>query len=401
MTPRVLVPHRSVADVLDLVERIGRDHALVPTDLGPLTPAAAAALPGLWAAYQQHWGGFCGARLDPMHSALSHPAHVAGRIRVPDGGTVIVVGTGPSLATALPALRRIRRSVHLVTSPRGADALASAGLVPDLVYIEHETALDAQFSVSDRAHRPAHALAAVPLVASDARTPAPLLAGVAAERLFVPDQAPSWGLWPATAVALAIGGGAGRVGLVGIDLGTSVGPDPRFAPLVDVLGLLARGAGVPCLDLGTGGAPKPQWAPASVDAMARDGVVDALWVDRCVWPSPSARQARAAAAWQRLRPIAALAADTLAAAAVVRDGDRSTAACDRMAAGLARLLAVGGSHDMRVDVQEHLGASFLPRYWRTPPDLALGPGLWRAAALASHEIVHQHRMLAGVTERAA
>ena len=55
---------------------------------------------------------------------------------------------------------------------------------------------------------------------------------------------------------------------------------------------------------------------------------------------------------------------------------------------------------IRVDVQEGLGASFLPRYWRTAPDPSLGEGLWRAAALASHELVQQHRSLGVLLERA-
>ena len=388
-------------DVLDLVERIGRDYALVPTELGTLSPAAAEALPGLWAAYQRHWGGFCGARLDPMHAALGHPARMTGTIRVPAGDTVIVVGTGPSLGPALPTLCRVRPAVHLVTSPRGADALAEAGLVPDLVYVEHETALDAQFSVGDRAHRASRALAAVPLVASDVRTPAALLDGIAVDRLVVPEAAPSWGLWPATAVALAIGGGAGQVALLGIDLGTRARPDPRFAPLADLLGLLGRAAGVPCVDLGPGGAAKAHWTPSTIDALAGVSRRGPLVVDGRPSISRSTRQARAAAVWRRLHPVAALASETLVAAGAVRDGDRSRAAVARVAAGLARLVDAGDSLDVRVDVQDGLGATFLPRFWRTPPDLTLGPALWRAAAMAGHEIVRQHRSLASVTECAA
>ena len=387
--------------VLDLVERIGTDRAFMPADLGPLTPEAAAALPAFWAAYERHWGGFCGARLDPMFSALDHPARYRGRLRAGTGAPVVIVGTGPSLAPALPALRRCRRAVHLVTSPRGAEVLAEAGLVPDLVLIEHQTALDAQFSVGERAHRPGSVLAAVPLVAAEARTPAALLEGVATDRLFVPDPQPTWGLWPATAVALAIGAGAARVGIVGIDLGTHALPDAAQAPLADLLGLLAGTSSVPCLDLGATGAAKAHWTPATFDTLGDSGPLGPLSLDARPWRTPSARYAEALATWHRLAPLVAQAADTLDAAVAVRDGDRSPQACSRVARALGDLLAAGATPGTRVDVQEGLGAAFLPRYWRTAPHLSLGASLWRAAALASHELLRQHRTLGVVLEQAA
>lgn len=390
------------ADVVsDLVERIGADRALVPDELGALTPAAAAALPAFWAAYARHWRGFCGARLDPMFSRLRHPARQTGSLRVASGQSVVIVGTGPSLAPALPALLRLRRALHLVTSPRGAEVLAEAGLVPDLVLIEHQTALDAQFSVGERAHRPSRALADVPLVAADARTPAALVGDVAAERLFVPDGLPTWGLWPATAVALALAAGAARVGLVGIDLGTRTHPDAAQTPLADLLGLLAGAVAVPCVELGATGAMKAGWMPGTLEALAAGGPVAPLTLDVRPWLTPSARHEQAADTWRRVTPLVAQAADALDAAAAVRDGDRSPRACGRVVRALDALLAAGAALENRVDVQEGLGASFLPRYWRTAPDPSLGPRLWRAAALASHELLQQHRTLGALLERAA
>ena len=396
----VSVTGTRVDAVLDLVERIGRDRALVPADLGPLRPDAAAALPAFWASYERHWGGFCGTCLDPMFSALRHPARHTGSLRLTSGGPVVIVGTGPSLAPALPALRRLRQALHRVTSPRGAAALAEAGLVPDLVVIEHQTALDAQFSVGERAHRPSHVLAAVPLVAAEARTPAALLEGIPVDRLFVPDPLPTWGLWPATAVALALAGGAAHVGIVGIDLGTRAMPDEGQAPLADLLGLLAGTTAARCVDLGATGAVKPHWTPGTLDALAAGGPVGPLGLDTRPWCTPSARHERAASTWHRLTPIVAQAAEALEAAVAVRDGDRSPQACGRVARALAALLAAGAMPQIRVDVQEGLGASFLPRYWRTAPDPSLGAGLWRAAALASHELVQQHRSLGVLLERA-
>lgn len=399
----VASPRRSIAmtPVLDLVECIGRDHAMTAADLSPAAPDAAAALPALWAAYQQHWGGLCGARLDPMFWSLTHPARLTGVATVVHGAPSVVVGTGPSLAPALPALQRLRPALHLITSPRGAEVLALAGIVPDLVVVEHQTALDAQFSASDRAHRPSHALAAAPLVAADGRTPPHLLAGVASDRLFVPDPWPSWGLWPATSVALALRAGAGSIGLVGIDLGTAADPDPAHAPLCDLLGLMARLAPVPCLDLGAGGARKPHWALAAVEAIASGAAVEPMRLEARPWLTPPERRCRATETWRRLGPLVTQAAATLAAAGAVRDGDQSAPATHRVRAGLEHLLAVGRDLQTRVDVQDGLGVSFLPRLWRTPPDLGLGPQLWRAAALASHELVAQHRTLGHHLEHGA
>lgn len=395
-----LAPVTPAEAVLDLVERIGTDRALAPGDLGPLPGIAAAALPAFWAAYERHWGGFCGARLDPMFCTLGHPAVHAGRLRALDGAPVVVAGTGPSLAPAIPALRRLRQALHLVTSPRGAEVLAEAGLVPDLVVVEHQSALDAQFSVGERAHRPSRVLAAVPLVASEARTPAALLDGIPADRLFVPDPQPTWGLWPATAVALALGAGA-RVGLVGIDLGTRARPDAAQAPLADLFGLMAGAAAGPCVDLSATGAPKEHWTPGTLDGLAAEGPVAPLALDTRPWRSASARHEQAAAAWRRLAPLAAQAADTLAAAIAVRDGDRSPAACRRVVSHLEALLVAGTELETRVDVQEGLGLSFLPRFWRTAPEPSLGARLWRAAALASHELVQQHHTLGVLLERTA
>ena len=98
----VSVTGTRVDAVLDLVERIGRDRALVPADLGPLTPDAAAALPAFWASYERHWGGFCGTCLDPMFSALRHPC-------VGD----LTYGADPTLATRLGLVRQWLHAVEL------------------------------------------------------------------------------------------------------------------------------------------------------------------------------------------------------------------------------------------------------------------------------------------------
>jgi len=394
MTLPVAPPAAPALSVLEVLTRIGDDHALSAAEIDPVDTDAAPTVTDFWALYEEHWRGFTGARLDPMFHALTHPARQAGALHVPGGAPCVVVGTGPSLGAALPELQRLRPAIHLITSPRGAEVLAAAELVPDLVVVEHQTALDAQFSVGERAHRPQRALARVPFVAADVRTPAALLEDVPAARLFVPDPWPSWGLWPATAVALALAGGAGRVGLIGIDLGRRESPDPAHAPLRALLGLIAARARVPCLDLGDGGAAKVHWTRSTVAAVAALAPVPPLHLAARPWISRADRRLLAFERHRRLGPIATLAAATLAAAGAMRDGDRSVAAGRRLRVHLADLLACGRDRATRIDVQDGLGVSFLPRYWRTPPDLDRATALWRPAALVSHELVAQHRALA-------
>lgn len=381
------------ATPLALVERIGRDGALHSRELGPLGPDANVAAPGLWSAYDEHWRRFCGARLDPQFWQLEQPARWTGSVNITDGAPVVIVGIGPSLAPLLPVLKQVRNGIHIWTSARGAEVLAEAGLVPDLVVIEHQTPIDAMFSLADLAHRSTSATARAPLVAASPQTPAALLADVPGERLFVPDPLPTWGLWPATAAAIAIGSGAQSVALVGVDLGTATRPNPAMAPLLTLLELLARHTDVRCLDVGQGGAPKKGWLPATLDRLAGEGSARALTLTARPWITLDARVASASACVQRTAPLAAEARVVLAAACRVRDGDGSAGACSDLHDGFARLLAAGETAHARTDVQDGLGASFLPRYWRTPPDDTLGLLLWRPAALAAHELIQQHRAL--------
>jgi hypothetical protein len=384
------------AATLALFELVGSDRARRPEEVGPIAGAPlaeAGALPAIWEAYGAHFRHFTGARLDPQFERLEHPARLTGSIAVTDGAPVVIVGTGPSLRQMLPELRRVRASVHLFTSPRGADALSECGLIPDLVLVEHQTPLDAQFSVQERWHRGRHAIARVPWVAADARTPAPLLDSVPSDRLFVPAPLPSWGLWPATAAALALGSGSRAVALLGVDLGTAGEPDPAHAPLRALLGLLAAHTDVSCVDAGPAGAAKPRWVADSLDALAAGGAASPLAVSTTPWQDAAERLTDAVRLADGIEPLVAHASATLAAACAVRDGDRSAEALAVLTDRLTQLLAAGGRIENRIEVQEGLGASFLPRFWRVPPDPALGARLWRPAALAAHELVGQYRAL--------
>lgn len=385
--------------VLEVFERIGRDHALA-ADALPDSLHDCAALPRLWAIYDRHWRRFCGAHLDPQFSRLTHPARLTGAVVSYDRAPVVIVGTGPSLRNAIPTLRQVREAVHLFTSPRGADALAEAGLTPDLVVVEHQTPLDAHFSTRGLSHRHTDSLGRVPFVAADARTPAALLSGVNLERLFVPDPLPTWGLWPATSVALALAAGARSIALLGIDLGTAEHPDPSQAPLQSLLELLAAHAGVPCLDAGEGGAPKRHWFPTPLVLLA-GATRQPLALQSRPWTTAAVRYATASAAWQRALPIIEEAAGTVSAACAVRDGDGSANTRSKLQGGFEALMAAGASPATRQDLQDGLGISFLPRYWRHAPDLSIGAQLWRPAALAAHELLHQHHHLGARLRRAA
>lgn len=383
---------RAAGPAVRLVEEIGCDRALTPGDLSAAVRTDVEVLRACWAAYERQWARFCGARLDPQFSRLSHPAAWSGVPVVGDDTPVVVVGTGPSLTAALPVLSRVRPHVHLFTSPRGADALSDAGLQPDVVVVEHQTPLDAQFSVQALAER-THPWRDHALIVTDERTPAVLLDGIAADRLLVLDPLPTWGLWPGTAVATALLAGAVTVALLGVDLGTPAIADLRQQPLSELLGLLALRTPTRCVDVGHAGAAKPGWQVAPLDDIVGSGRRRPLAVARLPWPAVGERLARADAARRRLAPLVSQAGAALDAAIRVRDGDRSADRCLAMMAALETLLESGFDPETRDDVQTGLGCGYLPRYWRTPPDRALGPLLWRPLALCAHEVIAQHRAL--------
>lgn len=377
-----------------VVEELGRDRALTPTELRPSVCLRPDVVRAAWAVYDRHFGRFCGARLDPQFWQLEHPAVWRGMPIVTDGTPMVIVGTGPSLRAGLDELRRHRDRIHVVTSPRGADVLEDAGLVPDVVLIEHQTPVDAQFSVHARTERRRHWPTQVSLVVTDGRTPLSLVADVPCDRLVNLDPLPTWGLWPATAAAMAVSCGARAVALLGVDLGALERPDPRHDALRDLLSLVVMGSSVTCVDLGIGGSSKIGWLPGHLTAILDcAGRRHPLGLARVPTRPIEERREAAATASRHAAPVADVARVALDAAGRVRDGDRTPGAIADLARSVAQLLAHGQDPSIRQAVQDGLGCAFLPRYWRTPPDLALGAALWRPAALAAHEVVHQHHAL--------
>jgi len=350
-----------------------------------------------WILYQRDFDGFCETGLDPQFHRLSHPTSMVGGIHLRPEEPVLVVGTGPSLEARVATVARMRNHLRIFTSTRGAEALARYNIRPDLVLVEHRTALDAHHSarhVRDIAssgadlHGPrSDYIRGASLVATDWRTPSSLVAGVAPDRLFVPDALPTWGAWPATLAAMAIAAGSGHVGLLGIDLGDAERPDPTFAPLASLLSLLAGTPGVSTIDCGAGGAIKDGWSPDTVEELAASRPMRPLARELRRAPSIDKRRADAIAMLLFLGEAIDTARDALRLARRARGGVADLPALREVA---GQMLSWGGDAQVRVGIQETLGASFLPRLWRTGmrPE-ALGPAVWRPVMLAAHEVVTQ------------
>ena len=349
----------------------------------------------MWQLYQDAFDGFCETQLDPLGHRLTLPVYATGRLVLDTTDSILVVGTGPSLLPALPALRRYRRRVQLWTSPRGASLLARHRLMPDLVIVEHRTALDAHHAARARLDGQLDALATAPLVAVDWRTPPSLIAGVDAERMFVPAPLPTWGLWPATALALALNAGATRVGVLGIDLGTAASPDPAHEPLRRLLELIARLSMAALLDCGEVGARKTGWPVRPIEAILSDRNTTPLGVVREAAPTPEERQQQARATLQQLSPTITRARMILAAAEHPR---RTPAELVKLA---DEILSWRHDFSIRVCCQDTLGLSFLPRLWRLGIDRSLGPSLWRPLVLAMHELVGQADRIGSMVETRA
>ncbi len=367
-----------------LLEAIGSDQYLDTEECreGPADARSAA-----WALYVDGFGRYCETRLDPLFHRLRHPARFVGRLE-PHPAPVLVVGTGPSLAAAIPDVRRLRRRLRIATSPRGAEALQAFDVVPDLILVEHRTALDAHHGARHERDGHANPVLGAPLVAAEWRTPASLVAGLGA-RVFVPHDLPTWGAWPATLAAMVLQAGASRVGLVGVDLGSRTTPDAAYTPLARLLGLIGQWSPVPTLDCGALGASKLYWTRAPLDQLAADAPCPPF--DAVLRPAPTAecRRADARARLGRLRAHVERSRVLLAEAMRARAHPHG-AATD----GAAELLSWGEDRGLRIDLQEGLGLSFLPRLWRSGISARLGDTAWRPVALAAHELVGQADALA-------
>jgi hypothetical protein len=380
---------------------IGSDRCLTPADVDRADEPHPLVAPA-WDVYKTHFGCFTGSTLDPQYHRLQHPATKTGTVKIAADETVLVVGTGPSLLAQIDTLKRERGCLRIFTSPRGADVLLAQGIIPDLVLIEHQTAIDAHHSARHLGDVREPVLGKCPLVAADWRTPRALLAGVSAAALFVPSSLPTWGLWPATAVAMALEAGASRVGLLGIDLGTTDVPDPAHAPLRALLELLAQLGSAATFDCGEDGARKRGWVTAAIPELSGAYVHTPIATDVYLAPNIDQRIRDARAGLAELAPVLQRAARLRTLASEARSSKRATWT-PSLQAGIDEVMGWRQDPRVRLLLQECLGVSFLPRFWRIGVDTSLGEALWRPLLLATHELTSQAEALSTcvAAERAA
>jgi hypothetical protein len=344
----------------DLFRLIGSDRYLTAEEVEraaePHSLTAAA-----WEVYATHFDRFSGATLDPQFHRLVHPATQTGRVRLGDDTTVLIVGTSATPLRQLEAVAKGREHFRIFTSPRGAGLLRQHGLVPDLVVVE------------DHVHP---AMAQCPRVAADWRTPRAALTGIAAEALFVPSPALTWGLWPATAVAMAADAKASRIALLGVDT--------EHAPLRALLELIARLAPFTALDCSEAGTPRG-WVKATLQESA--GAVQHGILDMNLWRAPTQ-----ADRVEQLRSDLAELGPVLGRACQFMASTRALDSC------VEEAFSWREQPRLRVLLQESLGVSLLPRLWRLGPQQTAGRS--RRVRLAMSEIVGQADALVRSTRAA-
>jgi hypothetical protein len=372
---------------------IGSDQYLSPAEV----KAAAgphAELDAAWRLYLDQFGGFCGSRLDPHFARHTNPTRQLGTLRVEAGTTAVVVGTGVSLELRLSTLRQLRSQLVVITSPEGAERLAVNGLIPDVVVIDPPTVFDAHapqivpMSASRRS-----AVMRSPLVAASPRTPGDLLYGVSNQKLFVPDPLPTWGLWPATAVALAMAAGAERVGLLGIDLGGPTGTERRHWPLAGVLSLLSWIGGTVCVDCGPEGGRKSNWPVTPLGELATGRRAVSPVVERRPWCTQDERFDDDQRRVRNIEPVIKRARALFDLGMRAQSGERWPDAARAIEEATAEIISWKNDPSLRVVLQDTLGLSMLPKLWRSGVDMQNGFELWRPVVLAMHELVHQTEKL--------
>jgi hypothetical protein len=350
----------------DLFRLIGSDRYLAPEEVDRAAEPHSLTLQA-WDVYRTHFQSFTGATLDPQFHRLVHPATQVGRLRLEPGTSVLVIGTAPSMRGELDAVLRIRDRVRIITSPRGAEMLRGRGIVPDLVLVEERR------EVASPGSR--EVLAKCPLVAADWRTPSALLAPLSTSSLFVPAPSLTWGLWQATAVAIAAEAHASRIALLGFD---------AKAPLTALLELLARLSPFTALDCDA--TPKRGWVGAAVEECAGTELTAPMTVTTWEAPSMGARAGQLNTELIELAPVIDRARQVLT----------SAASFDR---AIDEVLSWRNQPRVRVLLQESLGVSLLPRLWRL--GLEQSAGRSRRVRLALSELVGQADALGAAVNEAA
>jgi hypothetical protein len=347
-----------------------------------------------WEIYCQHFGRFTGAYLDPLFHGIKNQQLHMGRPCIAPGDPVLIVGLGPSLKADLAELSRLQDRFHIFTSNRGAEYLRHCNIIPDLVLLEQATPLDAELAWRHNFARDAALRTGKdPWTACEHRTPGSQISTTNKDRLFVPEICPAWGLWPATAATLAVQSKAGRVGILGIDLGTPAGANAEYRPLSALLGLIAKTMPDCMFDCGQSGSTKPGWnripiaefagiaRSASFDVLTRPG----LHADEIVQSASEALDA--------VNPFIEEAHEGLALAQSARASAGIGRRNDDLRHWLQKLVSWGRDRSTRILLQEVLSLSFLPQLWRSEFKSDMDWLLWRPLAASLNELMMQAERL--------
>jgi hypothetical protein len=346
----------------------------------------------VWEVYDRHFGRFTGASLDPLFRRLRHGDRRLSLPRFDAGSAVLVVGDGVLDAARLRVLVQRRDRLIIATTASGEASLRDHGVHADLVLIEPQADDPASPSVS-----------LDPRTAYLVSRSAPIPAGAAVDAVHIAPALPTWGLAPATLVALALEGGAAAVVVTGLasapgSVATPTeGPDAALRALLDLLALHAPG----CLalfddePLSRSSAPASGWARGwTSEDLALAAPARLTWIDRGTTAS-LVEEARADLA--RVAPIVRDAGRALDAALSVRDGrapDRS------VLRAVETVLAWGADPCLRWSLQQGLGLGFLPRLWRSGISMDPATRQWRPVVLALQELIEQVGRLVEVLEAA-
>jgi hypothetical protein len=367
--------HATVAGFpFDLYRAIGDDRYVTPGELPPESGDAGRAL---WEVYDRHFGRFTGAGLDPAFARFVRADVPFGQPRFSPGWPVIVAGGGPGLDAAAADLRAVRPRVLVVSDPAGAAELERHGLTPDLVLVERGPGGRNDVPCGE-----------TPLLGSRAalliEPSAPLAAferGAGVRRLA--RDLPSWGVWPATAVAVALRGGATR--LVTVGLGGTVDADER-ARTDALLSALALHCSAECLEVAPPSG-RAGWWPVSWPNVVP---VDAPGSAALTWQDAGDTTLLRAEAERDLLFLAPLLPHAREALTLARRARAGEAVSSRdLCRAIEMLLVWGADPSIRWALHRALGLTFLPRLWRTGVSMAAPQRLWRPLVLALHELLEQ------------
>lgn len=370
-----MIAHATMAGFpFELYRAIGDDRYVTP---GELPPESGEAGHALWEVYDRHFGRFTGAGLDPGFARFVRADVPFGQARFSAGSPIVVAGAGPGLDAVVADLRGVRARVIVITDPAGAAALQRHALTPDLVIIEREPG-----GREDAPGVEPLALGQRAALLIDPSAPVAAFERGAGVRRLARDL-PSWGVWAATAVAVALRAGSTRLVTLGLD--GSADADER-ARTDALLSTLAVHSGAECLEVGPQSGRAGWWPVSWPNVVPGDAPQHAAvtWHDL---GGASLLRAEAERNLLFLAPLLPHAREALALARRARAGE--TVSSRELCRAIEMLLVWGADPSIRWALQRALGLTFLPRLWRTGVSMATPQRLWRPLVLALHELIEQ------------